>query len=202
MINPITNEKLDIVFLQRFKLLYYNGHENPFDQVASTPSNKQSGGKDVIKEVELAPGLLDIIQKKISECEGEIKDDELDEDGRCRALSEKTQSVSHKNSNSNKDDTDNDTDTDDDSVFSDASEFSPASSTNNTPESDSFTSQSMCHHCTNPIEHEHAKIKSIQHDGTNYNEAHFCNTKCFENNDFKLSKKSSKKGGRKKTTDK
>ena len=202
VINPITNEKLDIVFLQRFKLLYYNGHENPFDQVASTPSNKQSGGKDVIKEVELAPGLLDIIQKKISECEGEIKDDELDEDGRCRALSEKTQSVSHKNSNSNKDDTDNDTDTDDDSVFSDASEFSPASSTNNTPESDSFTSQSMCHHCTNPIEHEHAKIKSIQHDGTNYNEAHFCNTKCFENNDFKLSKKSSKKGGRKKTTDK
>ena len=94
-----------------------------------------------------------------------------------------------------------DTDTDDDSVFSDSSEFSPGS----TPElkhASSFTSNSMCHQCANPIEHEHAKIKSIQHDGTNYNEAHFCNTKCFENNDFKMPKKSSKKGGRKKTTDK
>ena len=201
VINPITNEKLDIVFLQRFKLLYYNGHENPFDQVASTPFNKQSGGKDVIKEVELAPGLLDIIQKKISECESEIKDDELDEDGRCPALSEKPQIVPHKKSNSNK----HDTDTDDDSVLSDSSAFSSHSSSVSTPELKepaAFTSQSMCHHCTNPIEHEHAKIKSIQHDGTNYNEAHFCNTKCFENNDFKLSKKSSKKGGRKKTTDK
>jgi len=193
VVNPITNEKLDIVFLQRFKLLYYNGHENPFDQVAGTPINKQSGGKENVKEIELAPGLLDIIQKKISECEGEIRNGELDKDGKCPALSEKPPIVQH------------DTDTDDDSVFSDASEFSPASSPGSTPElkhTSAFTSNSMCHHCANPIEHDHAKIKSIQHDGVNYNEAHFCNTKCFENNDFKMDKKSSKKGGRKKTTDK
>ena len=88
VINPMTNKKLDDIFLQRFKLLYYNGHENPFDQV-NTQSNKTISIKnDVVKEVELAPGLLDIIQKKINECESEIKDGELDQDGKCPSLSE------------------------------------------------------------------------------------------------------------------
>jgi len=199
VVNPMTNEKLDDVFLQRFKLLYYNGHENPFDQVNIQSNKPLSVKQDVVKEVELAPGLLDIIQKKINECEGEIKHGDLDENGKCPSLSEKPQIV-HDNKH-----TESDTDTDDDSVFSDASEFSPASSPGSTPElkhTSAFTSNSMCHHCNNPIEHDHAKIKSIQHDGVNYNEAHFCNTKCFENNDFKMDKKSSKKGGRKKTTDK
>ena len=277
VVNPMTNEKLDDIFLQRFKLLYYNGHENPFDQVANEQTNnKQPGLKQADKEVELAPGLLDVIQKKINECEGEIKDDELDEDGRCPALSEKTaeykftspkaqsiipdydsdsdnepkytfskgkilktRDIKPQQSDRETDDDEDDDDDDDDDDDEDDTLSKPKSVGNDTDSvwvkafnvdtvkcdvclvnnlksakkcvacgsdllisSSSFTSNSMCHHCTNPIEHEYAKIKSIQHDGTNYNEAHFCNTKCFETNDFKMNKRSSKKGGRKKTSDK
>ena len=192
IVNPYTNEVLDEDFLHKFKSLYYEKYNNkkeatPEDIIIDTQPSPSP-------EKELAPGLLDIIIKNVEECENELQDDNLDENGKCPALESSNNDVdSESESESDKSESESDSE----------SESSPSTPDNWEQLSSSIPgSNNKCAKCNKVITDGSKELKTVRKEGkNNFKTEHYCCTSCLENTSFKKTR-DTKKGGRKKTTDK
>lgn len=199
VVNPYTKEALDEDFLHKFKSLYYEKYnaskeEEIPTQTPSIPSQRSP-------EIELAPGLLDIIIKNVQECEKELQDGNLDENGKCPALE-----------NTNKEEeSESESESESDSESESESDSEPKTSTS-TPSGipdnwenlvSSFPgSNNKCAKCGKVITDGNKELKTIRKEGkNNFTKENYCCTKCLEDTSFRKNR-DNKKGGRKKTTDK
>ena len=148
VVNTFNNKALNEDFLKRFRMLYYNDRSVPEEdyiiEETITP----------IKKSDLAPGLLEIIRRKINECKQEIADNNLNKDGKCQALQY---------------------DNDNESVSSDSDSESNSLSPKYTK------IDNICYYCGNDILDNNSRINTIKKFDNNFEEVSFCDVNCCEN---------------------
>jgi hypothetical protein len=201
VVNPYTNEVLDEDFLHKFKTLYYEKYNNKKE---GTPEDIITGTQpSPSPEKELAPGLLDIIIKNVAECENELEDNNLDENGKCPALESSNNDSESESESEGSEGSDSDSDSDSESESNDSTPIL-SSTPDNWDQLDSSIpgSNNKCVKCNKVITDGSKELKTVRKEGNNnFKTEHYCCTTCLENTSFKKTK-DTKKGGRKKTTDK
>jgi hypothetical protein len=197
-INPYTGNPLSEAFLTRFSELYTigmdtYGYYGPDKQPEIEPEAPSVPKPSTPESPILAPGLLNMIVDNIKQCEKEVEEENMNEEGKCPAMSEgkeiieSTQEEPYTSSPSKSE-----------ISMSDSSDFSP-----------SVVSGEVCKHCNTKVDPKLAlKTKINTKDG--FETIYFCCFKCFENEDNwpknsskktkpKKSKNIGKKGGRNST---
>ena len=200
VVNPYTNEVLDEDFLHKFKSLYYEKYNNkkevtPEDIITGTQPSPSP-------EKELAPGLLDIIIKNVQECENELQDNNLDENGKCPAL-ESSNNESESESESDESESGSESESESEPESSPSTPILSSTPDNWEQLASSIPgSNNKCVKCNKVITDGSKELKTIRKEGkNNFKTEHYCCTNCLENTSFKKTR-DTKKGGRKKTTDK
>lgn len=175
--NPYSGKPLNKGFVERFGQLYNldlkrKGYGNNLTPKKTTPTPPKTPTPTPTPT--LAPGLLNMIVNNIKECETEINEGKLGEDGKCPGIegeSDSDESINEVVSGSNE------TSDLDALLDSDSPEFSPK---RETPKGQ-FISGNVCQQCKKKIDPEKALKTKIDLD--KFETAYFCCFKCFEKYD-------------------
>jgi len=173
--NPYTGRMLDPKFVTMIVETFGNLDWEDEDEEEPPSPPEPPPPQPVLStppEEMLAPGLINLVLENIHECQRELDEDELNDDGRCPAME-------------NTDDTEEDGDTADET---DSDEDVPPPQS--TPPGDrlSPTAATNCDQCgkavgTNPI-------NTIEEGQNSYKRISFCDTSCAEKREFPKSRRS------------